>query len=93
MKQTERILKALANRRRLEIVMQLRRHPELCVQVLAARISLSTKATSKHLHRLYAVDVLDRQQRRREVYYRIAQPTKRLIRSVIDALSFERMRG
>lgn len=49
MKEYERILKALANRRRLAILRHIRREKEARVGDIASAIRLSFKATSRHL--------------------------------------------
>ena len=56
-KEAEKILKALANARRLAIVKYLRKEKEATVGDIAEAIKLSFKATSKHLDlvlRVYA---------------------------------------
>ena len=60
MKNLERLLKALANRRRLEIlkVLKKEREGELSVGEIAERIGLSFKATSRHLSILIGADIL-----------------------------------
>lgn len=72
MKDLERILKALANKRRLAILAYLKKHKEASVGDIAGGIRLSLKATSKHLAILSAVDVLDREQRRLQMFYRLS---------------------
>ena len=68
----ERILKAFANKRRIEIVRFIRAKREANVSEIADSVKLSIKATSKHLGILSAVDVLEREQRNVQVFYRIA---------------------
>ena len=63
MKETERILKALANRRRLAILKFLKEYREASVGDVALAIKLSFKATSKHLAILDKVDLVQREQR------------------------------
>jgi DNA-binding transcriptional ArsR family regulator len=71
MREVERILKALANRRRLEILWYLKEHKEATVTAIASKIKLSFKATSKHLSVLYGADIVDRQQRSLQMFYRL----------------------
>ena len=52
-KELERILKALANKRRLSILIYLKRHPEATVGEIASSIRLSLTSTSKHLSILH----------------------------------------
>lgn len=62
MRKLERILKALANQRRLALLAYLKAHHEANVTELAEAIRLSVKATSKHLRILAAADLVDRRQ-------------------------------
>jgi len=72
MKKIERILKALANRRRLAIVLYLKKAKEDTVGDVAAEINLSFKATSKHLAVLYAADIVEKEQRSLMMFYRLS---------------------
>ena len=72
MKEYERILKSLANRRRLAILSYLKKEREARVTEIAAAIKLSFKATSRHLNLLAAADILDREQHGLDVFYRIS---------------------
>lgn len=69
----ERVLKALANRRRLGIVTFLKRHRELSVSEIAEKIRLSFKSTSRHLAVLSAADLVEKDQRGVQVYYRLTR--------------------
>lgn len=73
MKKLERILKALANRRRLAILKYLKDHKEASVGEIASAIKLSFKATSKHLAILAAVDLVEREQRSLQMFYRLSK--------------------
>lgn len=83
MKDYERMLKALANRRRLAILRYLRKQKEARVGEIAGAIKLSFKATSRHLQQLAAADILERDQRGLEMWYRIdknlASPAKSIL--------------
>lgn len=79
MKNIERILKALANKRRLAIVWYLKREKEATVGQIGREIKLSLKATSKHLAILHAVDIVDREQRGPHMFYRIAAKPHHLV--------------
>ncbi len=72
MKELERTLKALANRRRLAIVRSLKEAGELSVSEIAERIHLSLKATSKHLGVLTAADIVEREQRSLRMIYSLS---------------------
>ena len=69
MKEYERILKALANRRRLAIISLLKKRREATVGDIAESIKLSFTSTSKHLTMLSRVDILDKRQQGLEVFY------------------------
>ena len=72
MKNLERILKALANRRRLTIVKYLKKKNEATVGDIAEEIKLSFKATSKHLGVLLQADIVDKEQRSLQMWYRLS---------------------
>ncbi len=86
MNNLEKILKALANRRRLAILEYLKNHREAPVGEIAHEINLSFKATSKHLGILASVDIIERDQRNLQVFYRLAQNRKSPAKYVIDLL-------
>jgi DNA-binding transcriptional ArsR family regulator len=67
----EKILKALANRRRLAIIGYLYRKKIATVSDIARKIDLSFRSTSKHLAILSAADIVAKDQRGRFVYYKI----------------------
>lgn len=71
-KTIERILKALANRRRLAIVRHLKKKKEATVSDITEAIKLSFKSTSRHLALLSAADVVEKEQRGIEVWYRLS---------------------
>jgi DNA-binding transcriptional ArsR family regulator len=68
-KETERILKALANKRRLAIVTLLHKERERSVGEIAKAIKLSFKSTSRHLSVLVGADLIDREQRGPQIFY------------------------
>lgn len=76
MKELEKTLKALANRRRLAILKHLKDNPGASVGEIARAIKLSFKSTSKHLSKLTAADILDRDQKGLSMFYRIASGAK-----------------
>jgi len=71
-KQLERVLKALANKRRLAIVRYIKKEKKATVGEIANAIDLSFKATSKHLGILASVDIVDKEQVSLEVWYRLS---------------------
>ena len=86
MKELEKPLKALANRRRLAILKYLKQQHEAPVGEIAGAIRLSFKATSKHLAVLAAADIVERDQRSLQMFYRIAADLKPAARRIVTLL-------
>ncbi len=86
MKDLERILRALGNRRRLAILQFLKKNKEATVTELAEAIHLSFRSTSRHLLILSASNILERQQRSTEVYYWISSKRQATSEHVISLL-------
>ncbi len=82
----ERSLKALANRRRLAILRFIKNEKEANVGDIASEIKLSFTATSKHLSTLTSADILDREQRSLQMFYRIAPNLPESARRIISLL-------
>ncbi|MDO8561195.1 MAG: winged helix-turn-helix domain-containing protein [bacterium] len=61
MKKIEKIFKALANKKRLEILSFLSKNKSASVGELAGKIKTSVKSTSKHLLALYHADFLEKE--------------------------------
>ena len=70
-RELEKQLKALANRRRLAILRHLKNNREANVADIASVINLSFKATSKHLGILANLDILEKEQRSLQNFYRL----------------------
>lgn len=85
-KELEKQLKALANRRRLAILKYLKRVRQAPVFMIAQEIDLSFKATSKHLGILAALDIVDREQRNLQMWYRLNPTHPAAIRRILDLL-------
>ncbi len=86
MKQYEKILKALANRRRLAIIKYLKQKKEAAVTEISGAIALSFKATSRHLAVLYNAEILEKNQRSLAVYYSIVSKLPTMAKLVITEL-------
>lgn len=86
MKNLEKILKALANKRRLAILKFLKSEKEAPVNKIAKEIKLSFKSTSKHLTLLAAADIIDKEQRSSQVFYRLADKLPTLINNILTIL-------
>jgi len=85
-RELEKILKALASRRRLAILKYLKEEREASVGEISGEIKVSFKATSKHLAILTAADIVERDQRGLQMFYRIAANPKSVIRVVLSLL-------
>lgn len=72
-KETERVLKSLANRRRLAIVAYLQKRKDASVTAIAEELKLSLKATSKHLALLAGAGILEKEQRSTNVFFSISK--------------------
>jgi len=86
MKYPEKILKALANKRRLAIIRYLKTKKEASVGDIAEHIKLSFKSTSRHLAILSGADILDKEQRNVSVFYSLASNLPNLAGVVISKI-------
>ena len=86
MKELEKTLKALANKRRLAIVHFLKKNKEATVTELAEAINLSFRSTSLHLAILFSAGVLDKRQQSTEVYYFLASRRHPTLEHVLTLL-------
>jgi DNA-binding transcriptional ArsR family regulator len=82
----ERVLKALANRRRLSIFLYLQHVERAPVGLIAKEIRLSLKATSKHLGIMYAADLVDKEQIALSVVYRLKTPLRPVTKTILHML-------
>lgn len=85
-KDFERIMKALANRRRLAILRFLKTEKKASVGNIAEEIHLSFKATSKHLGILSAAGIVDREQRSLQMFYHLSSDLPVPARPIISLL-------
>lgn len=86
MRELEKTLKAAANRRRLAILKYLKEKREAPVGEIAAEISLSFKSTSRHLAILAAIDILEKDQRSLQVFYRISSIQRPVVKHILSIL-------
>lgn len=86
MKETERVLKALANKRRLAIVKYLKKEKEAIVGDIARAIKISFKATSKHLSILSAADIVEKEQRSLEMWYKPSSNQHHIAKYISNSL-------
>jgi DNA-binding transcriptional ArsR family regulator len=87
LKDYEKIFKALANKRRLSILVYLSLKNEATVGEIAKKIKLSIKATSKHLILIANTDILEKEQRNLLVFYRISPKLPKNIQTIINLFS------
>ncbi|OGI94419.1 hypothetical protein A3A03_03955 [Candidatus Nomurabacteria bacterium RIFCSPLOWO2_01_FULL_40_18] len=86
MRETEKILKALANHRRLSIAKYLNKVGSASVGEIAGEIKLSFKATSKHLGIMRAADILDREQINLTMIYSLNKPLNPILKTTLSTL-------
>ena len=86
MKELEKILKALANKRRLAILKYLKKAGRAPVADIAEAIDLSFKSTSKHLSILLSADILEKQQSALRMFYYLSAPQKSPAKHIIELL-------
>ena len=86
-KPLERVLKALANRRRLAIVRYVAKRKDATVTEIADAIRLSLTATSKHLTVLKAADIVIDEKRSLLVIYSLATPAPAAAKAVLALLN------
>lgn len=82
----EKILKSIANKRRLAILKVLKLKKEMSVGEIAKEIKLSFKSTSRHLNILISTDVVERKQVGLMMFYRLPGKVNQILEKVISAL-------
>ncbi|MEK7062482.1 MAG: metalloregulator ArsR/SmtB family transcription factor [Patescibacteria group bacterium] len=85
-KENEKILKALANGRRIAIVNLLKKRGVVSVGEIAQGIKLSFNATSKHLKVLFSADIVDKNQVGLVMFYRISASIPKTAEHIISVL-------
>ena len=85
-KQLEKVLKSLANKRRLLILSFLKKKKEATVGETAEGIKLSFKATSKHLGILFNSEILEHEQRGPQIFYSISRDQPEPVKSILQIL-------
>jgi len=86
MKEYEKTLKALANRRRLQIIKYLKDKKEATVTDIAEHIKLSFKSTSKHLAVLFGAGIVDKEQKSLSMFYSVAEPLPKIAKYIRDII-------
>lgn len=82
----ERTFKAFANKRRLAILRYLMVNSEAPVGELAAAIKLSFRSTSKHLAVLTAADIVEYEQRSKQIFYKPVSSPSPAIRKLLTLI-------
>lgn len=85
-KEMEKILKALANKRRMAIINLLKKKRVVSVGDIAKEIKLSFNATSKHLKVLFSADIVDKNQVGLVMFYKISETLPKPARHIISIL-------
>ena len=86
MRNLEKNLRAVANRRRLSILKYLKKNKSASVGEIAYEIDLSFKATSRHLRMLLAVDIVEKEQKALQAFYSLSSIQSPEIRKVLSML-------
>jgi DNA-binding transcriptional ArsR family regulator len=82
----EKVFKAFSCEKRLAILLLLRKEKRLPVWYISKKLGIPFRTVSKHLHVLYAIDILAREQDNVEVYYTISIGQSHLINYIINKL-------
>lgn len=80
----EKILKTLANKRRLSIICYLKKQKSAKVGDIAKAINLSFTSTSKHLMRLFNADILEKEQKNLEMWYKLSSNQNNIVNYIIS---------
>jgi len=86
MKELERDLKALANKRRLTILKYLKRVRKASVGDIAGEIELSFKATSRHLSVLASAGILEKEQEGLTMWHRLSAQKQPIVSKALELL-------
>ena len=87
MKELEKQLKALANKRRLAILKILKRNKVgVSVGQLAKEIKLSFRSTSRHLAILLSQDIVGKDQQGLNMYYTLSPSLQPAVRKILEML-------
>jgi len=85
-----KILKALADPTRLQILEHLRKG-ERCVCELIPAIGKAQSTTSKHLNTLYDAGILDRRVEGRRTLYRVKNPKVFELLNLVESMALEEL--
>jgi len=85
-RELEKILKALANKRRIAILKLLKSKGPLAVNQIAREIKLSLTSTSKHLIILEKSDILEKEQVSLSMIYNFTQSKHPVVKKLLELL-------
>lgn len=85
-KELEKVLKALANKRRLAILKYLKKVGRSSVGEIASSIKLSFKATSKHLMILSNVDIVEKEQISLSMFYFLSKNNNPIVSKLLSII-------
>ena len=85
-KELEKILKALANRRRLLMLKILKRRKKISMGNMAREIKLSFRSTSKHFFILYVVGLVEKEQDGLTMYYSLSPKLHKIASCVLSII-------
>jgi DNA-binding transcriptional ArsR family regulator len=82
----EKVLKAVANRRRIAIVRYVRSHPQATLGDVSDSIKLPYKSASKHVSVLLNAEILHREQQNSNASFSIHPHSSEYVRKLISIL-------
>ena len=85
-KELEKVLKALANKRRVAILKYLKRVGKASVGNIAEAIKLSFRATSRHLVILSVADILEKKQEGLAVFYFLSKTSHPIVSKLLSII-------
>jgi len=85
-KELEKILKALANKRRIAILKFIKKSGRVSVSDIAEAIKLSFKATSKHLMILSNIDILEKEQVSLTMFYFLPKDNHPIVSKLLSVI-------
>jgi len=85
-KELEKLLKCLANNRRLLIIKLLKKYPNLTVGQISGVMKLSFRATSRHLNNLYKQSIVEKRQKSLNMHYSLSKTTNQVIETITSKL-------
>lgn len=85
-RELEKMLKALANKRRILILKILKKRKRISMGNMAKEIKLSFRSTSKHFSILYAVDLVEKEQDGLTMYYSLSPKLHKIASTILSLI-------